>query len=180
MNSRPPPVRHPSSPQLGHNVVAIASGKGGVGKTWFSITLSQALAQAGGRVLLFDGDLGLANIDIQLGLTGKRDLGDVMAGRIPLRGAVTEFTDGRFDDEGNSMAHDIVIRGGQLVDGTGSEPVPGDLAIDDGLITAMGKVDEKCKREIDADGCRRKQSHRPGRSSRNGSSSACETLSSRE
>jgi N-acyl-D-aspartate/D-glutamate deacylase len=50
------------------------------------------------------------------------------------------------------MAHDIVIRGGQLVDGTGSEPVPGDLAIDDGLITAMGKVDEKGKREIDADG----------------------------
>ncbi len=70
MISRTSQVRHPASPHLGGNVVAIASGKGGVGKTWFSITLSQALAQAGGRVLLFDGDLGLANIDIQLGLTG--------------------------------------------------------------------------------------------------------------
>ncbi|MYD99426.1 MAG: amidohydrolase family protein [Gammaproteobacteria bacterium] len=50
------------------------------------------------------------------------------------------------------MAHDIVIRGGELVDGTGSEPVPGDLAIDDGLITAVGKVDGKGKQEIDAKG----------------------------
>ena len=50
------------------------------------------------------------------------------------------------------MAHDIVIRGGELVDGTGSEPVPGDLAIDDGLITALGKVDGKGRQEIDAKG----------------------------
>ena len=50
------------------------------------------------------------------------------------------------------MAHDIVIRGGELVDGTGADPVPGDLAIDDGLITALGKVDGKGKQEIDAKG----------------------------
>ena len=50
------------------------------------------------------------------------------------------------------MAHDIVIRGGELVDGTGAGPVPGDLAVDDGLITAVGKVDGKGKQEIDAKG----------------------------
>ena len=50
------------------------------------------------------------------------------------------------------MAHDIVIRGGSLVDGTGAEPVNGDLAIDDGLITAVGEVDGKGKQEIDAEG----------------------------
>ena len=50
------------------------------------------------------------------------------------------------------MAHDIVIRGGELVDGTGADPVPGDLAIDDGVITAVGKVDGKGKQEIDAKG----------------------------
>ncbi len=50
------------------------------------------------------------------------------------------------------MAHDIVIRGGEIVDGTGAEPVPGHLAIDDGVISAVGKVDGKGKREIDATG----------------------------
>ena len=38
--------------------IAIASGKGGVGKTWLAITLGHALAAAGQHVLLFDGDLG--------------------------------------------------------------------------------------------------------------------------
>jgi len=50
------------------------------------------------------------------------------------------------------VAHDIVIRGGDIVDGTGAEPVHGDIAIDDGLITAIGDVDGKGKQEIDADG----------------------------
>jgi len=50
------------------------------------------------------------------------------------------------------MAHDIVIRGGELVDGTGADPVSGDLAIDDGTITAVGKVDGKGKQVIDAKG----------------------------
>ena len=50
------------------------------------------------------------------------------------------------------MPHDIVIRGGELVDGTGAEPVPGDLAIDGGEIAAVGKVDGRGKQEIDAQG----------------------------
>jgi len=50
------------------------------------------------------------------------------------------------------VAHDIVIRGGKIVDGTGAEPVSGDLAIDDGLITAVGKVAESGVQEIDAEG----------------------------
>jgi N-acyl-D-aspartate/D-glutamate deacylase len=50
------------------------------------------------------------------------------------------------------MTHEIVIRGGRIVDGTGAEPVEGDLAIDDGLITAVGEVDGRGKQEIDAEG----------------------------
>ena len=50
------------------------------------------------------------------------------------------------------MAHDIVIRGGELVDGTGSEPIRGDLAINDGLITEIGEVSGPAEREIDAEG----------------------------
>ena len=49
------------------------------------------------------------------------------------------------------MAHDIVIRGGKIVDGTGAEPIPGDIAIDDGLITAVGKITGKGKQEINAE-----------------------------
>ena len=67
-------------PQTRARVVAVASGKGGVGKTWFAITLAHALAGMGQRVLLVDGDLGLANVDIQLGLMPVRDIGAVVAG----------------------------------------------------------------------------------------------------
>lgn len=73
------------SPSSRCHSIAVASGKGGVGKTWLSITLAHALARKDKRVLLFDGDIGLANIDIQLGLAPKRDLASVVAGRLGLR-----------------------------------------------------------------------------------------------
>ena len=79
------------------NMYAIASGKGGVGKTWFSITLCHTLAKAGKSVLLFDGDLGLANVDIQLGLTPDRDIAHVTEGQMSLADAVTRYQDGNFD-----------------------------------------------------------------------------------
>ena len=69
--------------------IAIASGKGGVGKTWLAITLSHALTRAGQRVLLFDADLGLANVDVQLGLTPRLDIGSVISGRTNVAGAFT-------------------------------------------------------------------------------------------
>ena len=50
------------------------------------------------------------------------------------------------------MSHDIVIRDGTIVDGSGSEPYGGDVAIDGDKITAIGAVSEKGKEEINADG----------------------------
>lgn len=76
------------------NLIAVGSGKGGVGKTWFSITLSQALALAGDRVLLVDGDLGLANVDVQLAMGPERDLASVVTGRVKLSDAITPFDGG--------------------------------------------------------------------------------------
>ncbi|MGE4313889.1 MAG: MinD/ParA family protein [Pseudobdellovibrionaceae bacterium] len=78
-------------------MIAVASGKGGVGKTWFSITLTHALARMGKKVLLFDGDLGLANVDVQLGLMPKRDLNDVIRGRLSLEKVVQHYEEGGFD-----------------------------------------------------------------------------------
>lgn len=80
-----------------NKLLAVASGKGGVGKTWFSITLSHTLAQQGKRVLLFDGDLGLANVDVQLGLMAKRDLNDVIEGNLSIDKAITRYEEGGFD-----------------------------------------------------------------------------------
>src|SRR3546814_10651946 len=78
-------------------MLAVASGKGGVGKTWLSVTLAQALARSGKRVLLFDGDLGLANVDIQLGLQPRNDLGGVLDGSYALKDAVAAYPGGGFD-----------------------------------------------------------------------------------
>ncbi len=78
-------------------IVAVASGKGGVGKTWLAVTLAHALARAGRRTLLFDGDLGLANVDIQLGLMPEIDLQGVLAGKLSLAQAVLPFGEGGFD-----------------------------------------------------------------------------------
>lgn len=69
-------------------VLAIASGKGGVGKTWFSISFGQALARMNRRVLLVDCDVGLANVDVQLGLKPLADLAKVVMGEIPLSRAI--------------------------------------------------------------------------------------------
>lgn len=79
------------------NLLAVASGKGGVGKTWFSVTLAHALTNMGKKVLLFDGDLGLANVDVQLGLMPKRDLNDVIRGRLGLDKVIQHYDDGGFD-----------------------------------------------------------------------------------
>jgi flagellar biosynthesis protein FlhG len=80
-----------------NNILAIASGKGGVGKTWLAVTLSHLFARSGRHVLLFDGDIGLANVDVQLGLTPQRDLGGVLSGRHTLAEAITKYEEGGFD-----------------------------------------------------------------------------------
>ena len=55
-------------------VFAVSSGKGGVGKTSIAVNLALCLTNAGKRVLLLDADLGLANVDVLLGLTPQKNL----------------------------------------------------------------------------------------------------------
>lgn len=81
----------------GENIIAVASGKGGVGKTWLSITLAMHVARSGRKVLLFDGDIGLANIDVQLGLTPEIDLASVFSGRAKLADAIMSYEGEQLD-----------------------------------------------------------------------------------
>src|SRR5690625_5850434 len=66
-------------------VIAVSGGKGGVGKSNISVNLSIALAELRRRVVLLDADLGLANVDVLLGLQARHTLADVLAGTHSLR-----------------------------------------------------------------------------------------------
>lgn len=66
-------------------VVAVTGGKGGVGKTNLSVNISVALAELRRRVVLMDADLGLANVDVLLGLKVKHTIADVLDGTHSLR-----------------------------------------------------------------------------------------------
>ena len=74
--------------------IAVTGGKGGVGKTNVSANLAVALAGMGKRTLLLDADLGLANIDVILGLNPTFTLADLVAGRCSLEDVIVEGPNG--------------------------------------------------------------------------------------
>lgn len=75
-------------------VIAVTSGKGGVGKTFVSANLAAALARRGYRVLVLDADLGLANLDVVLNLHPKITLHDVFTGKAKLDEAILQAPGG--------------------------------------------------------------------------------------
>jgi flagellar biosynthesis protein FlhG len=70
-------------------IIAVTSGKGGVGKTTVSLNMGAALAERGLRVLLFDADLGMANLHVFAGVRPRGTLSDVIEGRATLAQIVT-------------------------------------------------------------------------------------------
>lgn len=77
----------PIASQRAH-IIAVTSGKGGVGKTFVSANLAAALTRRGQRVLVLDADLGLANLDVVLNLHPKVTLHDVFTGKSSLEEAI--------------------------------------------------------------------------------------------
>jgi flagellar biosynthesis protein FlhG len=88
--------------------IAVTSGKGGVGKTTITANLAMALAAKYGKVLVFDADLGLANLDIQLGMRPQKTLSHVVRDGTPLSEAVTEGPGGIHLIAGGSGVEDLV------------------------------------------------------------------------
>ena len=77
-----------STPSAAGRILAVTSGKGGVGKTFVSANLAAALAERGERVLVLDADLGLANLDVVLNLSPTVTLHDVFTGKAQLEDAI--------------------------------------------------------------------------------------------
>ena len=87
-------------------LIAVTSGKGGVGKTFMSANTAAALAKRGLRVLVLDADLGLANLDVVLNLYPKITLHDVFTGKATMREAIIKAPGG----------FDVMLAGSGLVE----------------------------------------------------------------
>jgi flagellar biosynthesis protein FlhG len=74
----------------GPRFVGVVSGKGGVGKTNLAVNVAIAARGLGARVLVVDGDLGLANVDVLLGMATTHSAADVLGGRVSLAEAIAE------------------------------------------------------------------------------------------
>jgi flagellar biosynthesis protein FlhG len=86
--------KEPNASRNETKTIAITSGKGGVGKTNFSASLSIALAQRGASVTLLDADLGLANINVIFGVIPKFNLYHVIKGKKSLRDIIIQVPEG--------------------------------------------------------------------------------------
>lgn len=87
-SSIPAVTAAPAPASQGARIIAVTSGKGGVGKTFVSANLAAAPTRRGQRVLVLDADLGLANLDVVLNLHPKITLHDVFTGKASLSDAV--------------------------------------------------------------------------------------------
>lgn len=79
------------SDEANSNIIIVASGKVGVGKTWFAVHLAQSLVSRNKRVLLFDADFKLANLSEQIGLKNEKSLADVIDGHEKLAQIITPY-----------------------------------------------------------------------------------------
>ena len=89
-------------------VLSFSSGKGGVGKTHVVVNLAYALRRRGARVMILDADLGLANVDVLLGLVPRFNIQHVLAGEKTLADVVLEGPAGIRILPASSGAHDLV------------------------------------------------------------------------
>lgn len=104
--------------------ISITSGKGGVGKTSLVCNIAFELARAGNRVLILDGDLGMANVDIMFGQRATVNISHVLDGRCALEDALMEVSKNIFLIPGGSGVYGLsrleAVQKRQLLDQIGS------------------------------------------------------------
>ncbi|KUO76120.1 MAG: ATP-binding protein [Clostridia bacterium BRH_c25] len=112
----------------GSRVIAITSGKGGVGKTNFTVNLGIKFSQMGLRVVIIDADLGLANVDVVMGKMSKYNLSDVINSNKDILEILEEGPEGvKFVSGGSGVQELVKLNKTQLVD----------------LLMKLGKLDEE-------------------------------------
>lgn len=145
--------RSEPGPKKAARVLGVVSGKGGVGKSTIAVNLATAAAIMGARTLLVDGDIGLANADLLMGLVPKYDLGDWCSGRVALsevscqaRGGVEVMVAGG-GVEVEAQIRDAVL--GRSAGGLGTLMAERDLTVLDlGAGIARNVLDLACACEV--------------------------------
>lgn len=102
---REPPAE---SKKMSARTLCVTSGKGGVGKSNFTVNFALELAKSGKRVLIVDADFGLSNVDVILGISPKFDLSHVLSRRKHLTDIINEGPHGIKFISGGSGVYDLV------------------------------------------------------------------------
>ncbi|HYE12139.1 MAG TPA: MinD/ParA family protein [Patescibacteria group bacterium] len=106
-----------AAPASEARVITVTSGKGGVGKTNFTVNLAIKLSQMGKRVIIIDADLGLANVDVIMGKMSKYNLSDVIKNDKDIMEILEEGPCGvRFVSGGSGVQDLVKLNKMQLVD----------------------------------------------------------------
>jgi flagellar biosynthesis protein FlhG len=101
----------------GARVIVVTSGKGGVGKTNVTVNLALALAKREKRTILFDADLGMANVDVILGVSPKANLAEVISGKKSLEDILLPYNDYLQIVPGGSGIHELADLDQEALDG---------------------------------------------------------------
>ena len=100
----------------GVRIVSVSSGKGGVGKSFFSVNLAVALSRSNVRTLVIDADYGLANVDVMLGVTSKYNLSHFLSGEKDLSEIIQLGHHGVHFISGGSGVRDLLEMSPQQVE----------------------------------------------------------------
>ncbi len=104
LNQQATHLRHREGAQTGTKYIAIASGKGGVGKTILSLSIGRCLSDSGKKVLIVDADFGLSNVHLMLGITPQKNLAHFFYGDASFEEVIVRIGDNfSFISSGNGI-----------------------------------------------------------------------------